>query len=227
LFLDEIGELPPELQVKLLRALQEREIERVGGHGPIQTDVRVIAATNRVLEKEVQQGRFRKDLYYRLNVFPILLPPLRERKEDIPALVTHFVKRFSQSNGRNITQTSRKALQALTTYSWPGNIRELEHLIERSVLMCTGHILKHVALPQTGLRNNGTGAMSLPTRVKNFADNERDHILHALNTCNGKVYGPGGAAELLGLKVSTLNSKILKLGIQKGMLFMRKGEHGR
>jgi len=226
LFLDEIGEMPPELQVKLLRALQEREIERVGGHVPIKTDVRVIAATNRVLEKEVQQGRFRKDLYYRLNVFPILLPPLRDRKEDIPALVAHFVTRFSQSNGKNITQTSRKALQALTAYSWPGNIRELEHLIERSVLMCTGHTLKHVALPQTGAHGNRTGVMSLPTHVKNFADNERDHILHALKACNGKVYGSGGAAELLGLKVSTLNSKILKLGIQKGKLFTRRGEQG-
>ncbi len=226
LFLDEIGEMPPELQVKLLRALQEREIERVGGHGPIKIDVRVIAATNRVLEKEVQNGRFRKDLYYRLNVFPILLPPLRERKEDIPALVTHFVARFAQSNGRNITQTSRKALHALTTYSWPGNIRELEHLIERSVLMCTGHTLNHVAIPQAGPHGNSAGAVPLPTYVKNFADNERDHILHALKTCNGKVYGPGGAAGLLGLKVSTLNSKILKLGIQKGKLFTRKSEQG-
>lgn len=225
LFLDEIGELPPELQVKLLRALQEKEIERVGGKATIRVDVRIIAATNRQLEKEVNEGRFRKDLYYRLNVFPITLPPLRSRTEDIPALVSHFINKFSRNTGKKITNTSHKALNTLQAYHWPGNIRELEHFIERSVLMATGNTLKDITIPQTG-RTEGESMFHPAGRLKNFADNERDHILRALKTCKGKVYGAGGAADLLGLKVSTLNSKILKLGIRKEKLFRRKADGG-
>jgi transcriptional regulator with GAF, ATPase, and Fis domain len=147
LFLDEIGELPPDLQVKLLRVLQEKEIERIGGKEVIPVDVRIIAATNRSLQKEMQAGRFRSDLFYRLNVLPLTLPPLRERKEDIPALVAHFMHKYAQKTGRSDMEISASALQDLVAYHWPGNIRELEHLIERSILLTTGKHITKIDLP--------------------------------------------------------------------------------
>lgn len=215
LFLDEIGEMPLELQVKLLRAIQEREIERVGGKGPIRTNVRIIAATNRNLRKEVEAGRFRSDLFYRLNVFPIHLPPLRDRKEDLPMLASHFINLQSQRSGKKIANIAQRALESLMRYDWPGNIRELEHLIERSVLMTTGPTIKEIPLsidPETGV----SGIPRDPA-FRTLDELEKDHILAALKKCNHKVGGPGGAAELLRLPATTLHSRIKKLGIKKNL----------
>ncbi len=214
LFLDEIGEMPPDLQVKLLRALQEKEIERVGGKTTIKTDVRIIAATNRELEKLMQEGKFRHDLYYRLNIFPIMLPPLRERREDIQDLASFFIVRYSKKAGKKINTISNKALQELIHYDWPGNIRELEHLIERSVLLATGDTIKEIHLPQQ--KRNLTGAMDKEDlTIKTIYENEKEHILKILKHVNGKIGGVGGAAELLGVPTSTLNSRIKRLGIKK------------
>jgi formate hydrogenlyase transcriptional activator len=214
LFLDEIGEMPLDLQVKLLRALQEREIERVGGKGPIKVNVRIIAATNKNLEKEVAAGNFRSDLFYRLNVFPIMLPSLRNRSEDIPVLASHFIERYAKSCGKKISSISQKAQQELSAYCWPGNVRELEHLIERSILLSNGPTLKEVFLPR---KESADSAIQLPEneRIKTIDENERDHILKIMIKCKGKISGFGGAAELLGVPPSTLNSKIGKLGITK------------
>ncbi|GAB4036121.1 sigma 54-interacting transcriptional regulator [Spirosoma gilvum] len=216
LFLDEIGEMPVELQVKLLRVLQEKEIERIGGQSSIKISVRIIAATNRNLEKEVAEGRFRLDLYYRLNVFPISLPPLRDRKEDIPALVEHFIEKYNQKTGKKITGLSAQASNTLLAYHWPGNIRELEHLIERSILLTKGTLIEEV-----GLLNMGQPI--LPTtsdeyRIKTIDENERDHIIAVLKKCNGRIWGAGGAAEVLNVPPTTLNSKMKKLGIRKEYL---------
>jgi formate hydrogenlyase transcriptional activator len=208
LFLDEIGEMPLELQVKLLRAIQEKEIERVGGKSVIRTNVRLIAATNRDLQKDVEAGRFRHDLYYRLNVFPINLPPLRERKGDIPALVTSFIQRFSARSGRPALSISPAVVKQLTIYDWPGNVRELEHVIERSVLMTQGQTIKEVLLPV----NSGDQLTNVTSSVKSLAENEREYILTVLKKCDGKVRS---AAALLGVPPTTLHSKMKKLGIRK------------
>ncbi|MCF6402477.1 sigma 54-interacting transcriptional regulator [Chitinophaga filiformis] len=214
LFLDEIGELPPGLQVKLLRAIQEKEIERVGGKNTIKTDVRIIAATNRNLQKEVTEGRFRSDLFYRLNVFPIVLPPLRERKEDIPLLAAHFIDRFARTAGKKNVRLSSTAMKQLEAYNWPGNVRELEHVLERSILLMQGNVIReiHLSSPQAGAENK---AKTEGDYSRTLAEVERDYILGVLNKCRGKVFGPGGAAEVLGLHVSTLNHRIRKLGIHK------------
>ena len=219
LFLDEIGEMPLDLQVKLLRVLQEKEIERVGGKNTIKIDVRIIAATNRNLQKEVDAGRFRSDLFYRLNVFPITLPSLRDRKEDIPVLASHFIARYSKNAGKNITNISHRVLQDLMAYNWPGNVRELEHLVERSVLLTSGSTIKEMHLPVRD-RNDRVSALD-DYHIKTIDENERDHILNVLKKCNGKVSGIGGAAELLGIPYSTLTSKIKKLGIRKEHFFPR------
>lgn len=211
LFLDEIGEMPLEMQVKLLRALQEKEIERVGGKGTIKVDVRIVAATNRNLEKEVAEGRFRLDLYYRLNVFPIHLPPLRERKEDINLLVTHFIKKINQRNNKSVERISQNAMKSLLSYHWPGNIRELENLIERGVLMAKNNVIEEMPLPKSGVNDIEND----PFYIKTIEENEREHIIAVLNNCNGRIRGPGGAAELLGVPATTLASKILKLGIKR------------
>lgn len=215
LFLDEIGEMPVDLQVKLLRALQEKEIERVGGKGPIKVDVRIIAATNRDLKKEVAEGRFREDLFYRLNVFPMTLPPLRARKEDIPALATHFIKKYSRNAGRKEMSLSSKAMKELMSYDWPGNVRELEHLLERSVLLTVGNVIKEIDLPVIYKKHS---VKEEKDYSKTLAEMEREYIVEVLKRCKGKVFGPGGAAEVLGLRVSTLNSRIKKLGIKKETL---------
>ena len=217
IFLDEIGDMPIEIQTKLLRVLQEKEIERIGGRETIRTDVRVIAATNRNLEKEIAEGRFRMDLYYRLNVFPLTLPPLQERKEDIPLLTSHFIKRFSQKTGKAVQDISSDALEKLIRYNWPGNIRELENIIERSVLLAQGNIITDVQLPDQQAKQKPEKEDQGP--LKTIEENEREHILTALRKCNWKISGEGGAAEMLDIHVSTLNSKIKKHGIKKEQYF--------
>ncbi len=214
LFLDEIGELPPELQVKLLRALQEKEVERVGGKTTIKVDVRIIAATNRDLDKETAEGRFRNDLYYRLNIFPICLPPLRSRAEDIPLLAAHFIQRFSKKLGRQINGISSTQLEALRQYHWPGNVRELEHLIERSILLTTGNTITDIPLPLPGQQGPPPSAQTYFS-LKTIDENEREHILNTLKYCRGKITGEGGAAQQLGIPNSTLSSKMKRLGIKR------------
>jgi len=213
LFLDEIGELPLDLQVKLLRALQEKEIERIGGKTTIKTNVRIIAATNRDLLKEVEKGSFRRDLFYRLNVFPITVPALRDRVNDIPALVSHFMDKISKKTGKAIHSIAKSTLNKLMSYSWPGNIRELEHLIERSILLNQGSILKEVHLPPTPKTEISTDGTE--RKIKSIQENERDHILSILKRCKGKISGNGGAAEILNIPATTLNSKIKKLNIRR------------
>jgi DNA-binding NtrC family response regulator len=216
IFLDEIGEMPMELQVKLLRVLQEREIERLGGMGTVKVDVRFIAATNKNLEKAVAEGRFRLDLYYRLNVFPITLPALRDRKEDIPALAYHFMKHYSHKAGRKISGISEQVLLRMMAYIWPGNIRELEHLIERSVLLAKGAVIEEILLPVVEKKEGM--AIAEETALKTIVENERDYILSVLRKCHGKIWGPGAAAEILNINPSTLKSKMKKLGIKKEYL---------
>lgn len=215
LFLDEIGELPLDAQVKLLRVLQEKEIERIGGEESVKVDVRIVAATNRILEHEVAEGRFRLDLYYRLNVFPVQLPPLRERKEDVEMLALHFIQKYASLARKNVTGLTPFALKQLTDYSWPGNIRELEHLIERSVLLCHGNEIEQFNL------NIPTAPVTLAEKetpsggLLSLEDMEREHIMAALKMCGGKVFGTGGAAEMLKIAPATLYSKMKKLGIKQ------------
>ena len=213
IFLDEIGEMPVDLQVKLLRVLQEKEIEPVGGRSPIRVDVRVIAATNRNLEREVAEGRFRLDLYYRLNVFPIVLPSLRERIEDVPALVQHFLNVFNRKAGKKITGLSDKTMKNMMAYTWPGNIRELEHLIERGVLLAKGTLIEDLPLPVVHRREIPVETPNY--HMKTIHENERDYIIEVLKRCNGRIWGAGGAAEVLKVPPSTLRSKMKKLGIKK------------
>ncbi|MDO9168574.1 MAG: sigma 54-interacting transcriptional regulator [Methylobacter sp.] len=210
LFLDEIGELPLESQVKLLRALQEKEIERLGCPKPIKVDVRIIAATNRNLSKEVAEGRFREDLYYRLNVFPIHLPPLRERREDILKLVGIFIDEFAAAMDKTIDVVAKSSLQALCQYDWPGNIRELRNVVERALILAKGPVLK-INLP-----NETVAASSAAKSPLLFLEDvECEHILHVLKISGWRIRGQGGAAEILGLKPSTLESRMTKLGIRR------------
>jgi transcriptional regulator with GAF, ATPase, and Fis domain len=201
LFLDEIGDLPPEVQVKLLRVLQERVFERLGS-----IDVRIIAATNRDLEAAVADKTFREDLFYRLNVFPIVVPPLRERTGDIPGLVWAFIDEFSQSFGKTIDSISKESLRELHQYSWPGNVRELRNLIERAVILTSGPKLT-VSLPRPQARVPQTG-MTLEAI-------EIEHVRAVLESTNWRVRGPGGAAQRLGLKPTTLESRMARLGIKR------------
>jgi formate hydrogenlyase transcriptional activator len=204
LFLDEIGELPAETQVLLLRVLQTRIIERVGGADPIPVDVRIIAATHRDLTALVKSGRLRADLFYRLNVFPISVPPLRERREDIADLVRHFVLHFSRRMGRPAPRVNDGAMRLLRDYSWPGNVRELENLIERAMIVTTAETL---ALDPSWLRTSDALEAASSARL---ADQERHAIVEALARCGGRVYGPRGAAALLGVKPTTLYGKMRK-----------------
>jgi transcriptional regulator with GAF, ATPase, and Fis domain len=209
LFLDEIGELSLDLQVKLLRVLQEKEIERVGGKTTIKVDVRIISATNRDLRIEVEKGRFRRDLHYRLNVFPIYLPPLRERTEDIPLLASYFLNKY----GKQQKSFSQRAIKQMINYSWPGNVREMEHMIERQALLSTKPVISEISVPtvnKTFIDSEGT-----QLKVKTIDENERDHIFAVLQLCNGRISGPEGAAKLLGVPATTLNSKIKRLGLSK------------
>ena len=208
LFLDEVGEIPLELQSKLLRAIQEQEFERLGGNKTIRADIRFVAATNRDLKQMVDEGKFRGDLYYRLHVFPLTVPALRERRDDIPPLVRHFTQKYAERLKRNITSIPSAALEALTAYDWPGNIRELQNVIERSVILTAGEEL-NVAIPELA----GTPpAQSLP-KPQASASGERDVILRALKASGGVISGPGGAAARLGLKRTTLQSRMKKLRV--------------
>ena len=217
LFLDEIGELPLELQAKLLRVIQERELERLGGKQTIKIDVRLIAATNRSLEEEVKAGRFRSDLYFRLNVFPINLPPLRDRPEDIEPLAHFFVQKHSRNTGRKIRKIAPKVIQQLRSYTWPGNVRELEHILERSILLTTGGILQDVYIPR-GIDTEKRDEAHLLNRT--LEEVERSYIIEALKRCAGKISGAGGAAEILKIPGNTLHSKMKKLGISKRDYFV-------
>ncbi|SHN35857.1 sigma 54-interacting response regulator [Chitinophaga sp. CF418] len=212
IFLDEIGDVPHDVQVKLLRVLQQREIERIGGRETIKVDVRVITATNKILENEVAEGRFRMDLYYRLNVFPILVPPLRKRKEDIPLLTDYFLKIYSERHNISACGITQDAMEALMRYDWPGNIRELENTIERSLVLNDGEIIKNVFL-QPGFMTDKP--LRKQHDVKTIDEVEKEHIQIVLTRCKNKVYGPGGAAEMLNIPPTTLMSKMKKLGISK------------
>ena len=212
IFLDEVGELPPEMQIALLRVLQEREFQRVGGNEVLKTDVRVVAATNRDLHAAIAEGRFRDDLFYRLNVFPIEVPPLRERKEDIPLLVEYFVDRFAGKAGKKISGIAKKSMELLRSYSWPGNIRELQNVIERSVIICES---ENLSIDESWLvRRESPDSMAQPL-VEKLAAQEKEMIEAALAQSRGRVSGPWGAAAKLGIPQSTLDSKIKALRINK------------
>jgi chemotaxis protein methyltransferase CheR len=208
IFLDEIGELPLDLQSRLLRVLQDGEFERLGSTSTVKVDVRVIAATNRNLEGELNSGRFRQDLWYRLNVFPITAPPLRDRMEDIPLLVNYFVDRFARIQGKTITTIPKGAMTTLQNYPWPGNVRELENVIERAVINTSGPKLRLVdKLEKTH--------MDLSTSSKTLEEMERDYIFQVLVKTKWRIEGPKGAALILGIHPSTLRSRMRKLNIQK------------
>jgi transcriptional regulator with GAF, ATPase, and Fis domain len=207
LFLDEVGELPLELQPKLLRVLQSGELERLGSPRTIEVDVRLIAATNRDLVEEVRQGRFRRDLFYRLNVFPITVPSLRDRRQDIPLLVRHLVERHGRALRKPIDSVPQSVVQTLESYDWPGNIRELENVIQRAIIQSRGGTLelRDAWMPEAASSGGGTTLVEV----------ERRHILHILEACRWRIEGQGGAAQLLALKSSTLRSRMLKLGITR------------
>jgi PAS domain S-box-containing protein len=214
IFLDEIGELPAETQIALLRVLQEREFERVGGTGSIRTNVRVIAATNRDLQAAVVGNAFRSDLFYRLNVFPIEMPPLRDRREDIPLLVSYFIDRFARKAGKRIHSIDKRSLELLESYHWPGNIRELQNIVERSVIVCD---TENFSVDESWLsrRPSQSDPKTLPVLSRRLAGEEKETIEAALRECRGRVSGPSGAAVLLGIPGSTLDSKIRSLRIDK------------
>ncbi|MFH6948450.1 sigma 54-interacting transcriptional regulator [Flavobacterium sp. FlaQc-51] len=213
LFLDEIGDLPLEMQTKLLRVLQEKEFDRIGGKKAIKVNVRIIAATNRDLPVEMQQGRFRKDLFYRLNIFPITIPPLRNRKDDIPDLCGHFLNKHSGTKNKNKT-LSANALKEIIHYSWPGNIRELEHCIERSILLADGSVINEVSFLSDNEKILASEVYS-EFQIKSLKEMEKEYILKIIKLCNGRISGPNGAAVKLEIPSTTLISKMQKLGIKK------------
>jgi formate hydrogenlyase transcriptional activator len=217
IFLDEIGDLPHDLQTKLLRVLQEGEFERVGGTRPIKVDVRVIAATHRDLERAVEQGTFRQDLFYRLHVFPVRLPPLRERRADIPILVRHFVLAFGTKLGRRVARVPAPIMSALTAYDWPGNVRELANVIERSILVSQGDTLALGDWFAPGVPSTPPARALEPARAPApaLAENERERILRALEQTGWRVSGPRGAALMLGLKATTLEARMKRMGISR------------
>jgi len=222
IFLDEIGEMPIELQAKLLRVLESGEFERLGSPHTVKTNVRVVACTNRNLEDEIKKGRFRKDLFYRLNVFPVTLPPLRERKEDIPLLVKFYTDKFSISMGKKITVIPKSIMKILEDYSWPGNVRELINVIERGVILSNGPVLGladplDVNVADSSIGSTGVSLSNAQELIppKCLAEVERDHILQAMRQTAWRVEGPHGAAHLLGINPSTLRGRIKKLGIKK------------
>jgi transcriptional regulator with GAF, ATPase, and Fis domain len=215
-FLDEVGELPLETQISLLRVLQEREFERIGGTQTIRVDVRVITATNRDLDAAMASGTFRKDLFYRLNVIPIAIPPLRERQEDIPLLVEYFVDRYARKAHKTIRAIEQRTVEMMQSYPWPGNIRELQNVIERSVVLCESDTL----FIERGWLSSGSSSQSERAAAsqgltRHSADEERQIIEAALAQSNGRISGPDGAAVQLGIPASTLESKIRALKINK------------
>jgi len=218
LFLDEVGDIPPALQPKLLRVLQEQEFERLGSTRTHKVDVRLVAATHRDLTEMANQGEFRSDLYYRLNVFPVLLPPLRERHEDIPALVTHFVEIYGRRMSRDIEHIPQATMSAFASYQWPGNIRELQNLIERAVILSNDGVLPN-PLPTAGTRSvTPSLAATTLSPVTTLRDSERVLILRTLEAVGWVIGGPKGAAAKLGLKRTTLIHKMQKLGIARPAL---------
>jgi len=208
IFLDEIGEMPLELQVKLLRVIQDGEFERLGSPRTIKVDVRIIAASNRNLEEEIKAGRFREDLFYRLSVFPITIPPLRKRSEDIPMLVNHFVAKFNKKTGQKITSVAKETLNAFAGYHWPGNVRELESVIERAVITSPGNALQVLDRFETFHKAEVQD-------IKALADLEREYILQVLQKTGWRIEGKDGAALLLGLNPSTLRARMRKFGIRR------------
>jgi transcriptional regulator with GAF, ATPase, and Fis domain len=224
LFLDEVGELPLELQTKLLRVLEEGEFERVGGSRTVKVDVRVIAATNRNLAEAIAKGSFRSDLYYRLSIFPITMPPLRERREDIPMLVTHLVKQISSKLGKEVATIPQSAMSVLQNYSWPGNVRELRNVVERAVIITQGSKLRLIdsldlvkleeELLLAGNAKSGVEGEQ-PSEIETLDQSEHRLILGTLKKVHWRIEGAGGAAELLGLNASTLRSKMKKFGISR------------
>jgi formate hydrogenlyase transcriptional activator len=219
IFLDEIGELPLDTQVKLLRVLQEREFEPVGSNRTVRVDVRLIAATNRNLQEALQAGRFRSDLFYRLNVFPIELPPLRDRRSDIPQLVTFYLAQFARRFGKRVSAVAPETMARLTRYAWPGNVRELQNVIERAVVVCEGPVLELDADlgPVTGgvaPPNPEPAAPPTPADLVTLEAMERRHILAALERTGGVIDGPRGAARILDVHPNTLRSRIEKLGLK-------------
>jgi len=206
LCLDEIGELPLELQAKLLRVIQHGEFERLGSSHTIKVDVRIVATTNRDLEEEVRKGRFRQDLYYRLNVFPITVPPLRQRKGDVPLMVKAFIERYSRKMGKQITSVQKESMKTLQDYPWPGNVRELESVLERAVILCSGPVLQladklEISFP------------SVSSTMRTLEEVERNQILKILSETRWRIEGKNGAAAILGLHPSTLRARMHKLGI--------------
>jgi transcriptional regulator with GAF, ATPase, and Fis domain len=215
IFLDEVGELLADTQAALLRVLQEREFERVGGGSPVQVDVRVIAATNRGLNAAVAKGTFRQDLLYRLNVFPIEMPPLRERKDDILMLVEYFVQRYANRAGRNIRSIDQKTLDLLQSYDWPGNIRELQNVIERSIILSTADVFSVDELWLSRKTSQGADRVEPPPALNVEPRSEREIIEAALAETRGRVSGPSGAAAKLRIPPSTLETRIKALKIDK------------
>ncbi len=212
IFLDEVAELPLETQVKLLRVLQEGEFERLGSSKSIKVDVRLIAATNKNLIKLVEESKFREDLYYRLNVFPISVPPLRERKDDIKLLITHFVEKYASKLGLDTPKISKDIINKLLSYNWPGNVREFENVIERAVILSKGDILTIKDFPEF------TNDFQNKSKLMRLNDLEKDHIINVLYNTNWVIEGKNGAANILDINPSTLRSRIKKLGIEKPKL---------
>jgi transcriptional regulator with GAF, ATPase, and Fis domain len=213
LFLDEIGDLEPVLQTKFLRVLQEGEIERLGSTVPRKVNVRIIAATNRDLDQAIREGRFRADLYYRLGVFPMVVPPLRERREDIPILVWHFIHLRQRELGRDIKKVPQAAMDILAAYDWPGNVRELQNVIERALILSRGPLLRvEEALPPVVRRGRGAPEAAAG---ESLHESERAHILRILERCRWVIEGPGQAADRLKLRPSTLRYRMKMLGIRR------------
>jgi transcriptional regulator with GAF, ATPase, and Fis domain len=212
IFLDEIAELPFELQAKLLRVVENGEFERLGDPRTIKVDVRIIASTNRNLEEEIRKGRFREDLFYRLNVFPITVPALRQRTEDIPLIIDALIARLNKQLGRRIATVPQEVMHALKEYSWPGNVRELENVVERAIIMSRGPVLQ--LAEQLGASTETTTAV-METRSSGLADVECDHIRKTLEALKWKIEGPRGAAHALGMKPSTLRDRMQKLNIRR------------
>jgi len=206
LCLDEIGELPLEVQAKLLRVIQHNEFERLGSSHTVKVDVRIIATTNRDIEGEIRKGRFRQDLYYRLNVFPITVPPLRQRKEDIPMMVEAFVERYSRKLGKQITSVRKETMKELQDYPWPGNVRELESIIERAVILCPGPVLQLADKLEIS-------SPLLSSAARTLEETEQNQILKILSETRWRIEGKDGAAAILGLHPSTLRARMRKLGI--------------
>jgi transcriptional regulator with GAF, ATPase, and Fis domain len=208
LCLDEIGELPLEVQAKLLRVIQHNEFERLGSSQTVKVDIRLVATTNRNLEEEVRKGRFRQDLYYRLNVFPITVPPLRQRKDDIPVLVEHFIDKFNKKTGKRIETVSKDTLNTLREYDWPGNVRELESIIERAVILCPGPVLQLADKLETS-------PPLISSALRTLEETERSQILKILSETKWRIEGKDGAAAILGIHPSTLRARMRKDGIRR------------